>query len=45
LGAPFLFQPVHPDGRDWDDRADAESWVAEFIEEMLKQPVEEESAQ
>ena len=40
LNAPFLFQPVHPDGRYWTDKAEAESWVLVFIEELLK-PVEE----
>ena len=40
LDAPFLFQPVHPDGRDWSDKAEADSWILAFIEELLK-PVEE----
>jgi len=41
LGAPFLFQPTHPDGTEWVDKAAAEAWVAEFIQEMLKPPVDE----
>lgn len=30
-GAPFLYQPVHPDGRDWTSRAEAEEWVEAYI--------------
>lgn len=41
LNAPFLFQPVHPDGRNWHDKTEAESWVIAFIEELLKPPTEE----
>ena len=41
LGAPFLFQPVHPDGRNWIDKEDAESWVIGYIEDISKPPVDE----
>jgi len=30
-GAPFLLQDVHPDGRPWADRAEAESWANSFV--------------
>lgn len=36
LDRPFLYQPVKPDGTAWADRAEAEAWAVEFIQEMLK---------
>jgi hypothetical protein len=30
-GAPFLYQPVHPDGSEWDSREEAEDWVEAYI--------------
>lgn len=41
LGAPFLFQPHHPSGRDWENKEDAESWVVGYIED-LSRPIPEE---
>lgn len=37
-GAPFLYQPDHPDGRPWADRAEAQAWVVAFIAELLAIP-------
>jgi hypothetical protein len=34
-GAPFQLQDVHPDGRPWADRAEAQAWVDAFIEHLL----------
>lgn len=28
---PFFSQPVHPDGREWNNREEAEAWVEAFI--------------
>ena len=39
-GAPFLRQDVHPDGRAWEDRAEAQAWIDNLIDEWSK-PVEE----
>ena len=41
LGAPFLFQPHHPNGHDWENKEDAESWVVGYIED-LSRPIPEE---
>ena len=40
-GAPFFLQDVHPDGRPWVDRAEAQAWVDAFIASLLA-PVEPE---
>lgn len=37
---PFFYQPMHPDGRDWVDAQEAQSWIEALIEEWSK-PVEE----
>jgi hypothetical protein len=34
-GAPFLLQDVHPDGRAWANRAEAQEWVEAFIAELI----------
>ena len=34
-GAPFQLQDVHPDGRPWADRAEAQAWVDAFIADLL----------
>ena len=45
-GRPFLYQPVNPNGNAWADHAEAEAWVNEFIQELLKPaPVIEEEAE
>lgn len=33
--APFLYQPDHPDGRPWENRAEAIAWVDAFIADLL----------
>ena len=43
-GAPFQLQDVHPDGRPWADRAEAQTWVDAFIADLLApapEPTEE----
>ena len=40
-GAPFFYQPDHPDARPWVDRAEAQAWVDAFITRLLE-PVEPE---
>ena len=30
-GAPFFYQPYHPEGRPWVDRAEAQAWADEFV--------------
>ena len=40
-GAPFFLQDVHPDGRPWVDRAEAQAWLDAFIARLLA-PVEPE---
>jgi len=39
-GAPFFYQPDHPDARPWVDRAEAQAWLDNFIA-GLTSPVEE----
>jgi hypothetical protein len=39
-GAPFLRQDVHPDGRAWENRAEAQAWIDNLITEWSN-PVEE----
>lgn len=34
-GAPFFYQPDHPDARPWVDRAEAQAWVDAFIADLL----------
>ena len=34
-GAPFQLQDVHPDGRPWVDRAEAQAWVEGFIAHIV----------
>ena len=36
--APFLRQPVHPEGRDWADLAEAEKWATDYIDFLLNPP-------
>lgn len=31
---PFLYQPNHPDGSAWSNRADAQDWVDKWILHM-----------
>jgi len=38
-GAPFFLQDVHPDGRAWADREEAQAWVDEFIIELTTPPI------
>ena len=38
--APFLRQDVHPDGRAWADKAEAQAWIDNLLIEWAK-PVEE----
>ena len=38
-GSPFLRQDVHPDGRDWNDRAEAQAWIDALIQ-VWSQPKE-----
>jgi hypothetical protein len=40
-GAPFFYQPDHPDARSWVDRADAQAWVDAFIADLLAPAPEE----
>lgn len=35
-GAPFLRQDIHPDGRAWVDKAEAQIWVDNLIAEWKK---------
>ena len=37
-GAPFFLQDVHPDGRAWADREEAQAWVDAFIIELTTPP-------
>jgi hypothetical protein len=32
---PFLFQPNCPDGTEWKNSTDSETWVINFINDML----------
>jgi hypothetical protein len=44
-GAPFFFQPDHPDARPWLDYDEALAWTTEFLNNLLaalEQPAEEE---
>lgn len=34
-GAPFQLQDIHPDGRPWVSRAEAQAWLDAFIAELL----------
>ena len=43
LNAPFLHQPQHPDGTDWENRAEAEEWAEEYIAALLAWVPEEET--
>jgi hypothetical protein len=36
--APFLRQPVHPDGRAWVDFVEAEKWATDYIDFLLNPP-------
>lgn len=42
---PFFYQPTHPEGRDWVDAQEAQTWIETLIEEWLKpapeEPIEE----
>lgn len=29
---PVVFQPRHPDGRDWINRSEAEAWAKEYVD-------------
>jgi hypothetical protein len=40
-GAPFFYQPDHPDARPWADRAEAQAWVDAFIAYLLAPAPEE----
>lgn len=44
--APLLRQDIHPDGRPWESREEAEQWVLEFIAKAwmpLEETVTEEA--
>jgi hypothetical protein len=41
-GAPFLLQDVHPDGRAWDNKAEAEAWITDLLASW-ETPAEEPS--
>ena len=34
LNVSSVFQPVHPDGRSWVDKAEAESWLADYLKSL-----------
>lgn len=34
FNAPFILQPIHPDGRPWINRVEAQDWLDNFLEEM-----------
>lgn len=34
-GAPFLYQPHHPNGTPFADRADAEAWAEKWLYEFM----------
>ncbi len=38
---PNLLQDIHPDGRPWVDRQEAEDWIVASIERWSKPSVEE----
>ena len=41
---PVIRQNIHPDGRDWVDKTEIESWVLQFIadkENQIEEPVVE----
>ena len=40
LGAPFRFQPIHPDGRPWANREEAEQYALSVIREISGEPTE-----
>ncbi len=42
--APFILQDIHPDGRAWEDKAEAQTWADEYIAtlEAFVPPVVEE---
>lgn len=43
-GAPFQLQDVHPDGRPWVDRDEAQAWTEAFVNDLLApapEPTEE----
>lgn len=44
-GAPFLRQDIHPDGREWIDKAEAQTWTDEFIAELEKPAVKPQPAE
>lgn len=35
-GAPFLRQDLHPDGRAWIDKEEAQNWINDVIVEWEK---------
>lgn len=41
-GAPFFLQDIHPDGRPWADRAEAQAWLDAFIAKLTAEPVPSE---
>lgn len=40
IGAPFFLQDVHPDGRPWASKEEAQAWIDNMLIEWAK-PVEE----
>lgn len=34
-GAPFFFQDIHPDGRPWSSKAEAQEWVEAFVQDLV----------
>ena len=43
-GAPFLRQDVHPDGRAWESKEEAQTWIDNLFIEWSK-PAEKEVEQ
>ncbi len=41
--APFLRQPIHPEGRDWKDASEVEEWAVSYIDMLLNPPVPAET--
>jgi len=37
---PFLLQDVHPEGREWADKAEAIAWAEQFIADREAAPAE-----
>ena len=40
-GAPFLYQPEHPDATPWEDLESAQAWADAFVAGLLAPAPEE----